>query len=666
MKAVHRLTLVWLAGGVALPLVSVAGEPATALPLIQVTGDRWQSPASEVLVPEPVARLAGDASVSLSRMGGRGLDPIIRGQGRDRVDVLLDGIRVEGACPNRMDPATSRLSSALTPLLDVRTTNQTLRWGPITGGQIMATTAAPRFADGVFTGHLTAGGSDNGSGSIINGSAALGNDRSWVRLAGGHDKADDYDDGDGNQIRSAFTNREGRLDAGWTADNGFYLQGLLRRQQERDVKYAGSGMDAPKTDTDIARLTLGSPVGSGDWKLVAWQADVDHRMDSVSLRTSGMAMVTDSQTRTQGLRLTLDQTASAQTGWATGLDLERNNWEAERFGGDDLAMLTSVIWPDVDRDRVGLFAEASHRLTRHWQLGGGVRYDRVEMSPDSADKTFGMGMMSNSAATIYQQVYGTTELEQTDHNISAFLDSRWQFKPGHALEVTASRSVRSPGVTERYLASWSMMPAKRWVGNPALDTEKHHKLELALEGREGALSWRPAIWVDQVEDFILRTRNADQLSVYRNVDARLLGAEAEVSWHHGPWQLASTLATVRGTNRDSNSALPQIPPLQFSQTLDWHSQGHQLGIEWQLARRQDRVDLGSGQDADTSPGYGVINLTGLHPLMEGLSLTWAVDNLFDKTWAPHVSRANTDPFNPEAIRVHEPGRTLRAALTARW
>ncbi|MCM0614125.1 TonB-dependent receptor [Marinobacter sediminum] len=599
-------------------------------------------------------------------MGGRGLDPVIRGQGQERVDVLLDGIRVEGACPNRMDPPTSRLSSALAPVLEVRTSNQTLRWGPISGGQVVATTAAPDFRDGLTTGHLTVGGSDNGNGKLANGSVAVGSDRGWFRLAGGYDEADDYEDGDGNKVRSAYQNTEGRVDAAWKADNGFYVKGLVSRQEERDVKYPGSGMDAPKTDTDIARLELGAPVANGDWSLLTWQADVDHIMDNFSLRPATMKMLTASETRTRGIRLTLDQSPDSRTNWAIGTDFETNNWEAERFGGATLDTLTSVLWPDVDRDRFGVFAERFYRLTPELQLGGGVRYDRVEMDAGSADKTFGSGMMAMSAADIYQSLYGTTNTEATDDNFSGFVTGEWRFSSRQALEVTASRSVRSPGVTERYIASWSMMPAMRWAGNPALETEKHNKLEVALPGQSEGWHWRPAVWIDQVDDFVLRTRNADQVSVYRNIDARLLGVEGALGWSDGTWSSTSKLSAVRGENRDDDKALPQIPPVQFIQTLGWQHMGHQVEMAWQVARRQDRVDLASGLDADTSPGYGVLNLSGSHPLLDYLTLSWAVDNLFDKTWAPHVSRANTDPFNPEAVRVNEPGRTLRAALTARW
>ncbi|MGM0768046.1 MAG: TonB-dependent receptor domain-containing protein [Pseudomonadota bacterium] len=651
------------------PFVQAEAGQADPL-LIRVTEGRSAEIArlnEAAMTPEPVARLSADPSVSLSRMGGRGLEPVVRGQSQERVDVLLDGIRVEGACPNRMDPPTSRLSAALAPMLEVRTSNRTLRWGPITGGQVIATTAAPVFNGADTTGHLTVGGADNGNGRLINGSAAVGGDRAWLRVAGGYDEADDYEDGDGNEVRSAYKNSEARMDAAWKAENGFYVRGLVNRQEERDVKYAGAGMDAPETDTDIQRLELGAPVASGEWNLLAWQAEVDHIMDNFSLRDAPMNMLTASETETRGLRLTLDQSPDARTDWAVGADVETNNWHAERFGGARLDTLTSVLWPDVDRDRFGVFAERFYRLTPTLQLGGGVRYDRVEMEAAAADKVFGSGMMALSAADAYQTVYGTTSTDVADDNVSGFISSDWRFSSIQSLVITASHSVRSPGVTERYIASWNAMdPSRRWVGNPDLETETHHKLELALPGRSNGWHWRPAVWVDQVDDFVLRTRNEDQVSVYRNIDARLLGVEGQVGWSNGTWTADSRLASVRGENRDDNQSLPQIPPVQFTQTLGWQRRGHAVEAEWVLARRQDRVDLASGQDAGTSPGYGVFNVSGSHPLAEYLSLSWAVVNLFDNTWAPHVSRANTDPFNPEAVRVNEPGRTLRAALTARW
>ncbi|NMT63001.1 TonB-dependent receptor [Marinobacter sp. W62] len=594
-------------------------------------------------------------------MGGRGLDPVIRGQNEERVDVLLDGMRVEGACPSRMDPPTSRLSTALAPVLEVRTDNRTLRWGPIAGGQIVATTAAPEFASGnLTTGHLTLGGSDNGDGKLVNGSAAAGNKNTYIRMAGGHDEADDYEDGDDREVRSSYENTEGRVDAAWTADNGFYTRGMASRQEERDVKFPGRGMDAPKTDTDMYRLEFGAPVANGGWNLMSWQADVDHVMDNFSLReqTAPMKMLTASETRTQGVRLTLDQRAGDRTDWAVGVDYETNDWDAA-LNNVDKGVVASFMWPGVERDRVGMFLEQFTRIQPDLQLGAGVRYDRVEMEATRADDTYMLRRMDGtmvpmSAAKAYEQVYGTTDTDAADDNFSGFVSSEWRYARNRRLDMVASHSVRSPGVTERYV---NKMLA--WVGNPGLDTENHNKLEIGLSGHQGNWNWRPAVWVDQVDDYVLRSQDR-----YTNIDARLLGVEGELGWTNGSWSATSKLASVRGENRDADKPLPRIPPIQFVQTLAWAYQGHTLGAEWELARRQDRIDEESGLDPGTSPGYGVFNLSGTHPVMANLSFTWALDNVFDKTWAPHVSKS--DALGQEFFKVNEPGRTVRAALTARW
>lgn len=652
-----------MAGYAVAPLANARSEAENPV-VIRVTEGQSAEAArlsAAAIQTEPVQRLSSDASVSLSRMGGRGLDPVIRGQNEERVEVLLDGMRVEGACPSRMDPPTSRLSTALAPVLEVRTSNRTLRWGPIAGGQVVATTAAPEFADdNRTTGHLTLGGADNGEGKLVNGSVAAGSKDAFIRLAGGYDEADDYEDGDGSEVRSSYENTEGRVDGAWTADNGLYIKGMVSRQEERDVSFPGRGMDAPKTDTDLYRMELGAPVANGGWNLMAWQADVDHVMDNFSLReqTAPMKMLTASETSTQGVRLVLDQTINYTKDIAIGVDVESNDWDAA-LNNVDKDVVASYMWPGVERDRVGVFVEAFHQIRMNTRLGAGIRYDRVEMQATKADQTYMLKkpdgtMVSMSAAKAYEQVYGTTSTDANDDNVSGFVSGEWRYAPNRSLDVVASHSVRSPGVTERYVNKML-----GWVGNPGLDTEKHNKLEISLSGREGNWNWRPAVWVDQVDDYVLRSQDR-----YYNIDARLLGVEGQLGWSNGTWSTNSKLASVRGENRDADKALPRIPPIQFIQTLGWHHQGHTLEAEWQLARRQDRVDLESGLDPSTSPGYGVLNLSGTHPLMANLSLTWAVDNVFDKTWASHVSKA--DALGEEFFKVNEPGRTVRAALTARW
>jgi iron complex outermembrane receptor protein len=669
-KPLPRLIVCSLGGLTLLPLYAHGQQtdPVDQL-LIQVTEGQRTEVGITHIVSEPVRRLASDPAVSLSRMGGRGLEPVIRGQSQERVGVLLDGIRVEGACPNRMDPPTSRLSSALAPTLQVLTNNRTLRWGPVAGGQIVATTADPAFNGRTTTGQITVGGTDNGNGKLANAAAAVGSDDAWLRLSGGYDEANDYEDGSGNEVRSAYKNAEGRVEGGWRSASDVYVKTMASRQEERDVKYAGSGMDAPKTDTDLYRLELGAPVAKGEWSLLAWQADVDHIMDNFSLRSAGMMkMQTNSTTETRGLRFILDQSPTSRIDWAAGVDVETNDWDATLLNVNGaMPMTASLMWPGVERERAGVFAEAFMRFGSAAKVGAGLRYDRVEMDATKANQSVGM----SSPAALYSKEYNVDAVPVNDDNVSGFASAEWRLPHQQALTLTASRSVRSPGVTERYIARSTM--ADSWIGNPQLDTEKHYKLELALKGQSSQWHWKPVIWMDQVDDFVRRYKTntsgcskSNGCTRYENIDARLLGVEASLGWSDGTWSSNSALAAVRGENRDDNKALAQIPPLQFVQTLAWQQQGHSIEAQWQLARSQDRIDLASGLDAGTSAGYGVFNLFGSHPLTRYLTFNWALDNLFDNTWAPHVSRRNSDPFKTEAVRVNEPGRTVRAALTARW
>jgi iron complex outermembrane recepter protein len=72
-----------------------------------------ESPREESLtireVRESSARDMGEAlkavdGVSIVRKGAIANDVVIRGMQKDNINVFLDGVRLHGACPNRMDP----------------------------------------------------------------------------------------------------------------------------------------------------------------------------------------------------------------------------------------------------------------------------------------------------------------------------------------------------------------------------------------------------------------------------------------------------------------------------------------------------------------------------------------------------------------------------------
>ena len=127
---------------------------ATTLPELLVEDTALADPAQREF---PLADATGTAAdggawlrsvtgVSGVRMGGHGIDPVIRGLAQTRINILLDGAYVHGGCPNRMDPPTAYTDLDSYDAVTVLKGVQTLQYGAGGGaGTVLFTRETPRF-----------------------------------------------------------------------------------------------------------------------------------------------------------------------------------------------------------------------------------------------------------------------------------------------------------------------------------------------------------------------------------------------------------------------------------------------------------------------------------------------------------------------------------------
>ncbi|MGD8796006.1 MAG: TonB-dependent receptor plug domain-containing protein, partial [Thiohalophilus sp.] len=106
--------------------------------------------ASQIGVPgdggEWLSRTPGVAGV---KMGSHGIDPVIRGQKQNQLNVLLDGAYVFGGCPNRMDPPSAYASTATYDQLTVIKGVESLLYGSGgSGGTVLFERQDPKFEPG--------------------------------------------------------------------------------------------------------------------------------------------------------------------------------------------------------------------------------------------------------------------------------------------------------------------------------------------------------------------------------------------------------------------------------------------------------------------------------------------------------------------------------------
>ncbi len=668
-----------------------AGQLPVVRAKIDVVGAFPTTPAVTSLESEQLhtgrARDAGDLlrlvpGVSSGRMGGHGLDPRIRGLGESSIRVLVDGAEIHGGCPNRMDPPSSFAAVESYDEVTVVRGVQTLRYGTAPGTVLFDRDPVRFIDDAWWQASVNAVAGTFHDGPALGFNAAVGTPIFSLEAAADRLVMDSYSDGDGEQVASAFDSRNGLLTLGWTPDNLTSLSLSWEVNRTRDALYAGAGMDSPFSDGDVIRFKFRRAAGSGllgeTGADLYWSA-VEHLMDNYSLRpfTAAVAMSAPSTSDSAGGRMWIDLDISPRLELSVGLDVARNDRQALRFAGpnpDNASMLQSVLWPEVDLGQDGLYLEGRTPIGEGGQLRFGLRGDRHTASAAAADLQ--PAGANSTPRQLWESYYGPVEDSWDDIDVGGFV--RWEHRlagPGVGFFAGLSRTARAADTTQRYIAANSAMPPMRWVGNPTLEVANHFQLDGGVSWSGAGFQLEVTVFADRVANEILRDRahgqpgilRDDGATVYRNIDARRLGFEIA-----GRSRIGSTLtvggdaAYVWAQNTSDDRPIAQTPPLEGMLSLDWAHRRWVASGALRWAAAQTRVDddpaTGSGLDVGETPGWAILSLSVLLDVGAGFGIAAGADNIFDRTYAYHLNRANA--FDPLQVQVNEPGRTLWLRL--RW
>ena len=610
------------------------------------------------------------AGISGIRAGGHGVDPVLRGQSQTRINLLQQGAFLHGAGPNRMDSPGSYTEPFGWDEVQIIKGIETLTLGAGgPAGSINFKRYSPLLDDSVVSGKIMAAYSEDYY--KFGADLAAGNDNGYFRLVSQVLDQESYEDGDGNKTRTGFNTLTNTLIAGYTPEEDKELRLSLMANRGSDALFAGTMMDGPTTDMDAAQLIYmdGDQFSNDYSEYQIYRNEAHHVMDNYSLRqqTAPMRMLTDSYSETTGAKWS-KRWQDNDWVWQTSIDWQNVDRHAERYMGmmGTPAMLQARIWPENELETIGFVFEGEYILNDTGRLKSGIRYDQVEASAPS---------LSDSAVSgLYQMYYGTVPNKTEEDNVSAF--SRYYYKNDNSLYwVGLSSTARSADATERFVGAANMTPMMRWVGNPNIDPERHNQLELGAKWKFEAGWHELSVYYDQVDDFILRDRARgqagialmDMATIYRNVDATLSGFEWTLRTAlNNDWAFNANLAYVKGENDDTGIPLYQIPPVEGLIQLVNQQDRFAYWIDLKFAASQNDVDdnmmTGSALDAGESESWQAIDIKVRYDINENWQLSAGIDNLFDETFSYHVSRANMDPFNPQAVRVNEPGRQIWVSI----
>ncbi len=666
----------------------LAGQPAQAesqlLDEITIRGQK-ESPKEESLsireVRESSAKDMGEAlkqieGTSYVHKGAIANDVVLRGLQKDNINVLVDGVRLHGACPSRMDPPSFHYDFAEIEQVKVIKGPYDLANPGGLGGVIDARTK--KTGKG-FGGDVNL---SYGSWSAINTSAtaSYGADVYDALLGYAYKYSDMPKSGDGKRLTEIYPSSSANryktdavdskayeINTGWgkfgvnpTSNSRSEIS--YTYQDAEHVLYPYLKMDATYDKTHrlnwTYRIQKISPTLQ-DLKLQLYWDTVKHLMDDSSRFTSNpstsvtrnYSMQTDATTQVYGAKLNAAIAAGPGT-MKTGIDYYKRNWDAVNqramYTMANRYMDTAMI-PDASIGNLGLFGEYELPLGSQLVLKSGLR----------GDVTWAEANKTNTLVTA-----GTS---RDFANVSANIQLTYTPVKNLDIFLGIARGTRTPDQQELFLdvptPAAPTAASPYWHGNSELKSTVNHQADLGAKYSTDRFYVNSSIFYSDLTDFINLYQIPSKFEKsYQNIHATMWGAElgSQISLDYDLF-LRGSLSYVEGRNESAGTPLSEIPPLSGTVSVRYDNGTFFLEAQENLASEQDRVD--TGLQETTTAGWATTDIKG-GINYRNVSLIIGVSNLFDKYYFSHLSYAR-DPFQ-SGFKVPENGRNAYFTLAYKF
>lgn len=641
---------------------------------------------------ETAVRDAGDIlrkvpNVSGIRKGGIGLDPVVRGFKYSQLNVQLNnGHKIEGGCPNRMDPAMSHIDVDDIAAMEVIKGPFALRYGPNFGGVINVLTVRPAPADKLSF-HVKAmqGFESNWNGSKQHLALYGGNGDIFFRLMGNYKKYGDYEDGNGNTVSSHFTRYNYSAAFGAVPWKGHELILSFEDSHGRNVMYPSLPMDERTDDTRLMSLDYTIDDLSGTFRelnLKCYHSAVSHAMDNKERPFSDTVVaVSEIDAINMGYRLEGRFSLGRGHLWV-GTDLEDIRKDGARVKTrilePTMPVMKENLWANAHIRDYGFFTEF-RRTFNALEL---VAAARVDLNAARSDD-LRLEKMGNL-------VFFDGETGSDFTNFSASLGGTCHLTGDIDLSLSFGRGMRSADMVERFII---LLPIGYdnydYLGNPQLKPEINYEADLGAQiNRENSGVLNLNGFFSYVEDYITgrylppsvvkpQTKGVLGVKEFYNEDRVFLWGW-EVSYRSPAmyrWGVRFHAARTCGVNPGAkkyvfdegnlvgvtsleNDPLSEIPPLEANLTFRYTFLDNAVipKVSVRAVGRQDRASEAFNEPE--TPGFITASAGLSWRFNRYFTATGGVNNIFDKAYYEHLNRRIVGGGG----NLYEPGRIFYVNL----
>jgi iron complex outermembrane recepter protein len=650
----------------------------------------------------------GVPNVSAIKKGGTALDPVVRGFKFEQLNVHLDGgVRVEGGCPNRMDPVAAHVEPDDIEKIEVIKGPYVLRFGPSLGGLVNIVTTDPEPFDGkkfqIKLKGLKAYESNwNGTKDYLN--IKAGNNRIFFNLSGSSMDYGNYEsgkiDGERKQFNTQFRKYGYAAELGFKPLDNHELRFSYIISRGRNVKFPVLPMDERTDNTDIIAFDysitkLNDLIEHVNLKI--YNSTVEHVMDNKE-RAFGdtVAAVSAIDAINMGGRLEFKLNLENAGKFFVGADFENIDKDGDRTKyfyrmppntQGELSVKEEGIWTESNIQNLGFFAEYNTKIN---QLDIAAAF-RIDMNSATTGDMNVYKSVMNAPDTIQKEI---TDVESSFTNVSFSTGATYHINEQMAVGLGFGRGVRSPGMVERFIR---LLPVGfdrfDYLGNPQLEPEDNMQLDLNLNYMNefiGGIYLN--LFYSQVNNYIsairlspsdVRNNTAGVLGVKQFINleepANFIGFEFSYAtpgtYNFGASLIAAytqaTFKEVPGVIKDpvtgqvtdatvfSDDPANEIPPLESTIAFHYKLFKGRLIPSASLRIVAEQSNVSRAFEEEITEGFTTVDFGLSYKHNNYLRVSGGIKNVFDEAYYEHLNRRVVDltPGN-----FYEPGRVFYVNL----
>jgi len=605
-------------------------------------------------------------SIDMNRRSGIANDIYIRGQKRDNISVEVDGTKVCGACPNRMDPPVSHiLASQIEDVEVIEGPYDVETFGTMSGGVKITTKKPTKDLHGEVNFGFGSWGYTK-VGATVSG----GNDVVRVLVSGSSEASGQYVDGNGDTMSEQVSNYA----ASGTAYQPAYedmqaykkkslmakafvsvtedqeLRLSVTKNRSDDVLYPSSKMDAIYDYSNIYSVEYDIQNISDIYKNINLQyyySDVDHPM-STEYRVSGtnptLIMVSQLKTTMQGVKL---KNSFDLDGFKllAGVDASKRTWDGQYYKGGVIHTPSPVSINNAVTNNMAAFL----KLEKSYGALGfsmGARYDDTTIKND--------------------------QVSQQDNDYAAFnanLITTYNFNKENKVFLGIGQASRVPDARELYFIS----SANKEVGTPTLDQTTNQEIDLGYELNSDLMKFKIKGFYSKLKDYIYYHKGIT-VNAFENIDATVYGAELsasvyatdEITFDMGAsYKVGQKEEALAGqTDKD----LADMAPLRGNLAVNYEYMNNSIAtLETQVSDKWSAYDADNGEQE--LGAWGIVNAKIKHAMSKNFDWTIGVNNMFDEAYAQsntYVDLTLITTATTDVMLLNEPGRYVYTNLDFRF